>query len=58
MSELVQVPNFNLNKQVWFYGPNLSKKSISGPKQKKCTVPSKSEESNMVTYKISASKKS
>ena len=33
--QLVLVPSFNLNRQFWFFGPNLSKKGISCLKQKK-----------------------
>ena len=31
--ELVQVPNFKINWQFWFLGPNLPKKGISSLKQ-------------------------
>ena len=37
--ELVYVPNFSLNWQIWFFGPNLPKKGISGQKRKKWTSP-------------------
>ena len=37
--ELVYIPNFNLNWQFWFFGRNLSKKDISGRKEKKWTSP-------------------
>ena len=32
--ELFYVPNFNLKWKFWFFGPNLSKESIAGLKQK------------------------
>ena len=37
--ELVQVRNFSLNWQFWFFGPNLSKKGISSLKQIKWAPP-------------------
>ena len=37
--KLILVPNFSLNWQFWFFGPNLLKKSISSTKQKKWTPP-------------------
>ena len=37
--ELVYVPNFSSNWQIWFFGPNLPKKGISGQKRKKWTSP-------------------
>ena len=41
--ELAQVPNFSLNRQIWFFGPNLSKKRHFRPKKRKtehpCQVP-------------------
>ena len=33
MFKLVSVPNFSLNWQFWFFGPNLPKKSISDLRQ-------------------------
>ena len=33
--ELVYVPNFSLNRQFWFFGPNLPRKCVSGLKLKK-----------------------
>ena len=44
--ELVQIPNFSLNKQCWFSGPNLPKKIVSGLKQKKWRLPLNSAYSN------------
>ena len=35
--ELIYVPNFSLNWQVWFFGPYLPKKSVSGLKQNSAT---------------------
>ena len=35
ISELIYVLNFSLNWQVWFFGPYLPKKSVSGLKQNK-----------------------
>ena len=35
--KLVLVPNFNLNRQFWFFWPDLPKKSFSALKQKKWT---------------------
>ena len=37
--ELVLVPNFSLNRQFWFFRPNLNKKSFSGQKWKNWTPP-------------------
>ena len=37
--ELIEVPNFSLNRKVWFIGPNLPEKDISGQKQKKWKLP-------------------
>ena len=37
--ELILVLNFRLKNQTWFFGPSLSKKSISGIKQKKWKPP-------------------
>ena len=34
----LQVPNFTLNWQVCFFGPNLPKKSVSGLKQKNIRI--------------------
>ena len=36
--ELVQVPNFTLNRKVWFFGPDLPKNVIFGLKQKKVNI--------------------
>ena len=35
--ELVQVPKFSLNREFWFFGPNLPKMDMSGGKEKKRT---------------------
>ena len=35
--ELVEVLNFSLNRQFWFFGSSLLKKGISGYKRKNCT---------------------
>ena len=35
--ELVQAPNFNLNWQLWFFGPNLPNDVVFGLKEKKWT---------------------
>ena len=39
MFNLVWAPNFSLNWQLWFFEPNLPKKSIFSLKQKKWTSP-------------------
>ena len=39
MFELVLVPNLTLNKQFWFFGPNLPEKDISGRKRKNWASP-------------------
>ena len=36
--DLVMVPNFSLNYQLWIFGQNLPKKSISGRKRKKMNI--------------------
>ena len=36
--ELVQVPNFTLNRKVWFFGPDFPKSVIFGLKQKKVNI--------------------
>ena len=51
--KLVKVPNFSLNWQFWFFGPNLPKKGVSGLKGKKWTPPLDSAYSNS-RYQISA----
>ena len=51
--KLVLVPNFSLNWQIWFSGPNLPKKGISSLNQKKSTPPINSAYSNQSTYQIS-----
>ena len=51
--KLVLVPNFSLNWQFWFSGPNLPKKGISSLHQKKWTPPINSAYSNQSTYQIS-----
>ena len=40
--KLIEVPNFSLNWQFWFFGPNLLQKDISIQKQKKWTSPQSS----------------
>ena len=52
--KLVYVPNFSLNLQFSFFGPNLPKKDISSLKQKKKTLPLRSVHSNESRYQISA----
>ena len=37
--ELVLIPIFNLNWQLWFFGPSFPKKGIFGQNQKKWTSP-------------------
>ena len=51
--KLVLQPNFSLNWQFWFSGPNLPKKGISSLHQKKWTRPMNSACSNQFTYQIS-----
>ena len=51
--KLVLLPNFSLNWQFWFSGPNLPKKGISSLHQKKWTPPINSAYSNQSTYQIS-----
>ena len=36
--ELVKVPDFSLNRQIWIFGPNLPKKGFSSLKQIKCCM--------------------
>ena len=52
--ELVLLPNFSLNWQVWFFGPNLPKKGVFSLKQKKLTVPLNSAYLNKCRSQISA----
>ena len=52
--ELVKKPNFILNWQFWFFGPNLPKKGIYNLKQKKLKPPLNSAYSNQSRYQISA----
>ena len=37
--KLVEVPNYRLKLQFWFFGPNLPERVISGLKQKNWTLP-------------------
>ena len=55
MFELVQVPNFSLKWQFWFFGTNLPKKGVSTQNQKKWTASLNSAYSNYSSYQISAS---
>ena len=52
--KFVLVPNFSLNWQFLFFGPNLPKKGVSSPKQKKWTPPWNSTYPNFSLYQISA----
>ena len=52
--KFVLVPNFSLNWQFSFFGPNLLKKGVSSPKQKKWTPPWNSAYPNFSLYQISA----
>ena len=50
--ELVLVPNFSLNWQIWFFGLNLPKKGVSGLKQKNRTASLNSAYSNSLGPKF------
>ena len=51
--KLVLLPNFSLNWQFWFSGPNLPQTGISRLHQKKWTPPINSACSNQFAYQIS-----